>query len=231
MLESLKQEVLQANLDLVKHGLVILTWGNASGIDRERGLIVIKPSGVKYDELSLESLVVVDLEGKIIEGNNRPSSDTQTHIELYKAFSEIGGISHTHSKYATMYSQACKEIPCLGTTHADHFSGNIPLARFLTDIEIEDGYEKNTGKVIVERFKTLNPKKTPGVLVSGHAPFTWGTNAADSVINAIILERIAEMAMGTYQINPEISELPRYISEKHFLRKHGPDAYYGQKKL
>lgn len=229
MLENLKQEVLQANLDLVKYGLVILTWGNVSGIDREKGLIVIKPSGIDYHQLLTEDLVVVNLEGNIVEGNMRPSSDTATHIELYKAFPEIGGVSHTHSNYATMFAQACKEIPCLGTTHADHFYGSIPLTRFLTEEEVKEDYETNTGKIIIERFKGINPTATPGVLVAGHAPFTWGRNAAEAVKNSVILERIAEMAIGTYQIKSSIKALPQYISEKHFQRKHGPDSYYGQK--
>ncbi|MFH1195016.1 MAG: L-ribulose-5-phosphate 4-epimerase [bacterium] len=229
MLEKLKREVLQANLDLVKHGLVVLTWGNVSGIDREHGCIVIKPSGVSYDHLMPEDLVVVDPEGNVVEGNHRPSTDTPTHIELYKAFPEIGGVSHSHSNYATMFAQACKEIPCFGTTHADHFYGCIPLSRFLTKEEVEVAYEKHTGQVIIERFENLNPVATPGILIAGHAPFTWGKTAAESVKNALILERIAEMAIGTYRINGEIKELPKYISEKHYNRKHGPGAYYGQK--
>ena len=229
MLENLKQEVLQANLDLVKYGLVIFTWGNVSGIDREKELIVIKPSGIDYHQLLTEDLVVVNLEGNIVEGNMRPSSDTATHIELYKAFPEIGGVSHTHSNYATMFAQACKEIPCLGTTHADHFYGSIPLTRFLTEEEVKEDYETNTGKIIIERFKGINPTATPGVLVAGHAPFTWGKSAAKAVKNSVILERIAEMAIGTYQIKSSIKALPQYISEKHFQRKHGPDSYYGQK--
>jgi L-ribulose-5-phosphate 4-epimerase len=229
MLEKLKQEVLQANQDLVKHGLVVLTWGNVSGIDRENNLIVIKPSGVDYDKLTTDDLVVVDLDGKIVEGNKRPSSDSPTHIELYKAFKEIGGITHTHSNYATMFAQACKEIPCLGTTHADHFYGPIPLTRFLTKEEVEEAYELNTGKIIIERFTELNPASTPGVLVAGHAPFAFGKSASGSVRNALILERVAEMALGTFQINSSIENLPDYISEKHYQRKHGPNAYYGQK--
>lgn len=236
MLEKLKQEVLQANLDLVKQGLVVLTWGNVSGIDRDKNLIAIKPSGVNYESLSADDIVIVDLNGNVVEGDKRPSSDTPTHIELYKSFKDIGGITHTHSKYATMFAQACKEIPCLGTTHADHFYGSIPLTRFLTKDEVENAYELNTGKIIVERFEKLTPVATPGVLVAGHAPFAFGKNAADSVRNALILERVAEMALGTFQISkgvnvlPEIT-LPEYISEKHYQRKHGPNAYYGQKKL
>jgi L-ribulose-5-phosphate 4-epimerase len=231
MLEKLKEEVLRANLDLVKYGLVVLTWGNVSGIDREKNLVVIKPSGVEYDKLKIDDMVVVDLKGNIVEGNKRPSSDTPTHIELYKAFTEIGGITHTHSTYATIFAQACKEIPCLGTTHADHFYGSIPVTRFLTKNEVESNYEKNTGTVIIERFANLDYISTPGILVSGHAPFSWGKNANESVKNGLILERIAQMALSTFQLNKGIEELPEYISNKHYQRKHGPDAYYGQKEL
>ena len=230
MLEELKQEVLKANQDLVKYGLVTLTWGNVSGIDREKKLIVIKPSGIDYDKLQVEDMVVLDLTGKIVEGDKRPSSDTPTHIELYKAFTQIGGITHTHSKYATTFAQACREIPCLGTTHADHFYGTIPVTRFLTEEEVESGYEKNTGTLIIERFKDLDPVSMPGVLVAGHAPFAWGKKAGDSVRNGLILERIAEMALGTFQLNPDEKDLPQYIKDKHYQRKHGPNAYYGQKK-
>lgn len=230
MLEKLKEEVLQANLDLVKYGLVVLTWGNVSGIDREKNLVVIKPSGVDYNKLSIEDMVLVDLNGNVVEGDKRPSSDTPTHLELYKSFSEIKGITHTHSKYATIFAQACKEIPCLGTTHADHFYGSIPITRFLTESEVNEAYELNTGKVIVERFKDLDPLTLSAVLVSGHAPFTWGKNSYESVKNSLILERVAEMALGTLQLNPIINELPIHISEKHYQRKHGKDAYYGQKK-
>jgi len=229
MLEKLKEEVLKANLDLVKLGLVTLTWGNVSGINRSKGLIVIKPSGVEYNKLTIKNMVVVDLNGKVVEGKKRPSSDTPTHVELYKAFPEIGGITHTHSKYATIFAQACKEIPCLGTTHADHFYGSIPVTRFLTEGEVNSDYELNTGKIIVERFENINPVSMPGVLVAGHAPFSFGKNAFESVRNGLILERAAEMALGTFQLNTNIKELPKYISEKHYKRKHGPDAYYGQK--
>lgn len=229
MLDDLIKEVYQANLGLVESGLVIQTWGNVSGIDRAEGLIAIKPSGVRYDELTIEDIVVVDLDEKIVRGNKRPSSDTATHIELYKAFPEIGGITHTHSAYATVFAQACREITCFGTTHADHFHGNIPLTRFLKEEEIEVDYEKNTGLVIVERFRELNPIQTPGVLVAGHAPFTWGKNAADSLCNSEILERVAMMAFFSLQLDPRLQELPEYISQKHFNRKHGPNAYYGQK--
>jgi len=229
MLTNLKKEVLQANLDLFKSGLVTLTWGNASGISRSEGLIVIKPSGVEYDKLIIDDMVVVDLEGKIVEGNKRPSSDTPTHIELYKAFPEIGGIAHSHSTYATIFAQACKEIPCLGTTHADHFFGNIPPTRFLTKEEIEIDYEKNTGAVIIEKFREINYLNVPGILVAGHAPFCWGKNVTDAVRNSIVLENVAKMALLTLHLNPEIKELPEYISQKHYQRKHGPNSYYGQK--
>ncbi|MBI1937174.1 MAG: L-ribulose-5-phosphate 4-epimerase [Ignavibacteriales bacterium] len=229
MLTNLKKDVLQANLDLFRSGLVTRTWGNASGISRSEGLFVIKPSGVEYDKLTIDDMVVVDLEGKIVEGNKRPSSDTPTHIELYKAFPEIGGIAHSHSTYATIFAQACKEIPCLGTTHADHFSGNIPLTRFLTKEEIEIDYEKNTGSVIVEKFREINYLNMPGVLVAGHAPFCWGKNSTDAVKNSIVLENVAKMALLTLHLNPEIKKLPEYISQKHFQRKHGPNSYYGQK--
>jgi L-ribulose-5-phosphate 4-epimerase len=229
MLEDLKQQVFKANLDLVKHNLVVLTWGNVSGIDRESGLIVIKPSGVDYDKMNIDDMVVVDLKGKIVDGDKRPSSDTPTHIELYKAFPKLGGITHTHSNFATMFAQACKEIPCLGTTHADHFYGSIPVTRFLTEEEVEKGYEKNTGTVIIDRFKNLDIESMPAVLVAGHAPFSFGKDAADSVKNSLILERVAEMAIGTFQLNQQILDLPKYISEKHYQRKHGPNAYYGQK--
>jgi L-ribulose-5-phosphate 4-epimerase len=228
VLTKLKKEVLKANLELVKLGLVDLTWGNVSGINRAKGLLVIKPSGIDYNKLKVEDMVVVDLNGKIVEGENRPSSDTPTHIELYKSFKEIGGITHTHSIHATIFAQACKEIPCLGTTHADHFFGPVPVTRFLSKDEVTDNYEKNTGKIIIERFKELNTQATPGVLVAGHAPFCWGKDAADSVRNSLILERIAQMAFGSLQVNPSILKLPDYILEKHFRRKHGPDAYYGQ---
>lgn len=229
MLEKLKREVLKANLELKNNGLVILTWGNVSGIDRNKNLIVIKPSGVEYGELKDKDMVVVDLNGKVIEGDKNPSTDTPAHLELYKAFPGIGGIAHAHSMYAVMFAQAGMEIPCFGTTHADHFHGPVPLTRFLSKEEVKDSYELNTGRIIVERFKKLDPLSVPGVLVRGHAPFAWGKNAADSVRNALILEKISEMAFGTLTINPDAGELPKYISNKHFQRKHGGNSYYGQK--
>ena len=229
MVKKLKEQVLQANVELVDAGLVTLTWGNVSGIDLAEKLVVIKPSGVPYQALRLEDMVVVDLDGKIVEGKRNPSSDTPTHLKLYNAFPMIGGITHTHSPYATMFAQACTEIPCLGTTHADHFNGAIPVTRFLTEEEVKTDYEANTGTVIIERFAQLNILALPAILVAGHAPFTWGKDASDSVKNALALERVAQMALGTLQLNPNIGELPQYIREKHFQRKHGPGAYYGQK--
>lgn len=229
MLEELKQEVLKANQDLIRCGLVTLTWGNVSGIARKKNLIVIKPSGIDYDKLKLNDMVIVDFDGKVVEGKMQPSSDTPTHIELYKKFVDIGGIAHTHSTYATMFAQACKEVPCLGTTHADHFYGPVPVTRFLTKSEVEKNYERSTGAVIIERFKKLNPVDIPGVLVAGHGPFTWGVNAGESVRNGLILERVAEMVLGTYQLNSGTKELRKYIMRKHYERKHGPNAYYGQK--
>ncbi len=228
MLNELKEKVLKANLDLVKYGLVTLTWGNVSGISRGEGLVVIKPSGVSYEKLTSEDMVVVDLDGKTVEGKFRPSSDTPTHIILYKAFETIGGITHSHSEYATTFAQACKEIPCFGTTHADHFNGPVPVTRFLTEEEVNSGYELNTGKLIVERFANLDPESVPGVLLAGHAPFTWGKDPEDSVKNNLILERIAKMALGSLQLNTSLTSLPEHILKKHYLRKHGPDAYYGQ---
>jgi L-ribulose-5-phosphate 4-epimerase len=230
MLDQLKREVYNANIMLGKSGLVTLTWGNVSGISRTEGRIVIKPSGVDYDKLTVDDMVVVDLKGNVVEGKYRPSSDTPTHLQLYNTFLTIGGITHTHSASATMFAQACKEIPCFGTTHADHFNGPIPVTRFLTEDEVNSDYEVSTGKIIAERFTSLDVESTPGVLVAGHAPFTWGRDASESVKNAIALENIAHMALGTLQLNLKSSELPRYILKKHFNRKHGPDAYYGQKK-
>ncbi len=230
MLDELKKKVLEANLSLVKYGLVTLTWGNVSGIDRKDGLIVIKPSGVEYDKMQSGDMVVVDLDGKIVDGNLRPSSDTPTHIELYKAFAEIGGVTHTHSINAAAFAQAGREVPCLGTTHADSFFGPVPITRLMTREEVEEAYERNTGKVIIERFKKLDPMSTPGVLVAGHGPFCWGKDAEDSARNSLMLERIAEMARKTFQINPDAKGLPEYVLNKHHERKHGKKAYYGQKK-
>jgi L-ribulose-5-phosphate 4-epimerase len=230
MLDQLRKEVFQANIDMVRHGLVTLTWGNVSGIDCSSGFAVIKPSGVEYECMTADDMVIVDMDGNVVDGNLRPSSDTPTHLELYKAFPAIGGIVHTHSIYATMFAQACREIPCFGTTHADHFNGPVPVTRFLTEDEVREGYERETGKIIVERCAGMNPSDTPGVLVAGHAPFVWGKNAADAVQNSVILERIAQMALGSLQLNPALEVLPSHIQQKHYQRKHGPKAYYGQKK-
>ena len=230
MLDELKREVWQANLNLVQAGLVTLTWGNVSGISRDDGLLVIKPSGVKYEGLRADDMVVVDLEGRVVDGDKRPSSDTPTHIELYKAFRSIGGIAHTHSTYSVMFAQALREIPCLGTTHADHFYGAVPVTRFLTEEEVERAYEQSTGKVIVERFQDLDPAAMRAVLVAGHGPFCWGEDADDAVRSAVVLESVAKMAFGTLQLNPNANVLPRYILQKHYQRKHGANAYYGQKK-
>ena len=228
MLEELKGKVLNANLSLVKYDLVTLTWGNVSGIDRKQGLIVIKPSGVEYDKLKIDDMIVVNMEGKIVEGNLRPSSDTPTHIELYKAFSNVGGITHSHSEFATIFAQACKEIPCYGTTHADNFYGNIPVTRFLSEDEVNSNYELNTGKLIIERFGDLDPISIPAVLVAGHAPFTWGKDPEDSVKNNLVLERVAKMALYSLSLKSNLKNLPDYILKKHHLRKHGDNAYYGQ---
>lgn len=229
MLEALKEKVFQANLDLVKHGLVIFTWGNVSAIDRESGLVVIKPSGVEYDVMKAEDMVVVDLNGQIVEGNLNPSSDTPTHLALYKAFSEIGGVVHTHSTYATSWAQAGMDIPNIGTTHADYFYKAIPCTADMTEEEVMSNYELETGNVIIKRFKGMNPVHTPGVLVKNHGPFAWGKNAHEAVHNAVVMEQVAKMASIAYSINPNLTMNPLLI-EKHFSRKHGPNAYYGQKK-
>lgn len=230
MLEELKKVVCEANLELVRQGLVTLTWGNVSGIDRVRGLMVIKPSGVAYDRLTPETLVVTDLEGTVVEGDYAPSSDTPTHVRLYQAFPAIGGVVHTHSTYATAFAQAGREIPCLGTTHADHFRGAVPVARLPTEAEVRDRYEHNIGGLIVERFCDLNPEAMPGVLAAGHGPFTWGPDPRKAVENAVALEAVAQRAALTLALCPKITPLPNYILNKHYGRKHGPGAYYGQKK-
>lgn len=229
-LDVLKKQVLEANLLLPKHGLVTFTWGNVSGIHRDAGLVVIKPSGVSYNSLTLDDLVVVDIDGHIIEGNLRPSSDTATHLFLYRHFEEIGGIVHTHSPWATSWAQAGREIPALGTTHADYFNGNIPCTRQMMKEEILGNYELETGKVIVETFQGLNPSEIPGVLVHSHAPFNWGTDAVDAVHNAVVLEECAKMAYHTSNLNPDVPLMDQTLRQKHFFRKHGANAYYGQKK-
>ena len=230
MLEALKETVCEANLELSRRGVVLYTWGNVSGIDRARGLVVIKPSGVPYQGMQPSDMVVVDLEGRIVEGTLRPSSDTPTHLELYKAFPEIGGVVHTHSTHAVVFAQAGMEIPPLGTTHADYFYGAVPVSRSLTRDEVQEAYEKNTGRVIVETVHETErePLAVPGVLVRNHGPFTWGKDPAEAVYHSVVLEEIAEMAWKTLQINPSAA-LPPYILEKHYQRKHGPKAYYGQK--
>lgn len=227
-IEELKQQVFRANIDLVNHGLVIFTWGNVSGIDRERGLVVIKPSGVSYDQMTAEDMVVVDMEGNRVEGKYKPSSDTATHLELYKAFPETGGVVHTHSTYATAWAQAGCDIPNIGTTHADYFSDDIPCTRDMTKDEIMGNYEKDTGTVIIERFKGLNPAHIPGVLVKNHGPFAWGKDPHDAVHNAVVMEQVAKMAFISHQVNPQLT-MNSWLIEKHFSRKHGPNAYYGQK--
>ena len=229
MLEQLKEKVCKANLDLVKHGLVIFTWGNVSAIDRESGLVVIKPSGVSYDNMKPSDMVVVDLDGNIVEGDLRPSSDTPTHLVLYKAFREIGGVVHTHSTYATAWAQAGKDIPNIGTTHADYFHDAIPCTADMTKEEVQGAYELETGNVIVKRFEGINPVHTPGVLVKNHGPFSWGKGADEAVHNAVVMEQVAKMAFIAFSVNPELTMNPLLV-EKHFSRKHGPDAYYGQKK-
>ena len=230
MLEQLKKSVLEANLMLPEYGLVTFTWGNVSGIDRESGLVVIKPSGVEYSEMTADDMVVVDLNGKVVEGSLNPSSDTPTHVELYKAFPEIGGIVHTHSRWATIFAQSGLDIPALGTTHADYFYGGIPCTRKMTDSEIKGGYEKETGTVIIERFGELEPNDIPAVLVHSHGPFTWGKNPLEAVHSSVVLEECAMMAWHTMQLNPEMKSMQQTLLDKHFLRKHGKNAYYGQKK-
>lgn len=229
-LKELREEVLEANLELVRRGLVLYTFGNASGISREDGLVAIKPSGVPYETMKPEDLVVVDLEGKIVEGSLRPSSDLPTHLILYQAFSGIGGIAHTHSSAATAWAQAQKEIPCFGTTHADYFYGPVPVTKPLSPSEIRSDYEVNTGHAIVRRFKKLDPLQVPAVLVAGHAPFCWGRSPAEAAHIAVILEQIAAMAFQTINTNPKVRPISRHLHDKHFLRKHGSGAYYGQKK-
>ena len=233
MLEDLKKKVYHANMRLVDEGLVVLTWGNVSGRDPATGFFVIKPSGVPYGLLKPRDMVVVNLEGHVVEGQCRPSSDTPTHVALYRAFPAIGGVVHTHSIEATAWAQAQREIPCYGTTHADQFHGSVPLTRYLTETEVDEAYEANTGKVIVEAFEGTNPLERPGVLVPGHGPFTWGADAMKAVDNAVALEAMARMARLTEQLRGATeavkTALPAYVGEKHYQRKHGPNAYYGQK--
>lgn len=231
MLEALKEEVYYANLELPKQGLIKYTWGNVSGIDWEKGLFVIKPSGVDYETLKPADMVVCDLEGKVVEGEMNPSSDTPTHAVLYKKYKEIGGIVHTHSTWATIWAQAGLDVPAMGTTHADTFYGKVPCARFLTQAEIDNGYEKETGNAIIETFEKrgIDPMAVPGVLLHGHGPFTWGKNADSAVMNAVVLDEVCKMNLFARQLNQFSEELPQRILDKHYLRKHGKDAYYGQK--
>lgn len=230
MLDELKEKVFRANLDLVRHGLVIFTWGNVSGIDRERGLVVIKPSGVDYDAMKASDMVVVDLAtGAVVEGDLRPSSDTPTHLAIYRAWPECGGVVHTHSTYATAWAQAGLDVPNIGTTHADYFHRDIPCTPDMTEPEVKGDYELETGHVIVRRFEGMNPMHTPGVLVKNHGPFTWGKSPADAVHNAVVLEQVAKMAYIAETLNPSLTMNPLLV-EKHYMRKHGPNAYYGQKK-
>ena len=232
MLKSVREAVYEANMELPRRGLVTYTWGNVSAVDRAAGLMVIKPSGVEYEDLSPDKLVVLDLDGRRVEGSLNPSSDTKTHLELYRAFPEIGGIVHTHSAHAVAWAQAGRDIPCFGTTQADYFYGPVPCARALSPEEVEGDYEGSTGRVIVETFRErgLNPIHVPGVICRSHGPFTWGRDAAQAVYHAAVLEEVAKMAIFTVQINPEALPAPQHVLDKHFMRKHGPNAYYGQKK-
>ena len=229
MLEALKQEVLEANLELPNHGLVTFTWGNVSAIDEKRELVVIKPSGVSYDNMTADDMVVVDLEGNVIEGRLNPSSDTPTHLALYKEYEQIGGVVHTHSSYITSWAQAGCSVPALGTTHADYFYGEIPCTRALTEEEIQGEYEVETGNVIIETIGDDDPMSIPGIIVYQHGPFAWGKDAMDSVHNAVVMEEIAKMAFRSITINPRLSDIDRPLLDKHYLRKHGANAYYGQK--
>jgi L-ribulose-5-phosphate 4-epimerase len=229
MYEELKKAVYEANIELCRQKLVIYCWGNVSGIDRKAGVVAIKPSGVPYDQLKPEKMVLLDLDANIVEGNLKPSSDTPTHLELYRNFTAVGGICHTHSTYATMWAQARREIPCFGTTHADYFYGAIPVTEAMTAIQIENDYELNTGKVIVRRFTDMNPMEMPAVLVAGHGPFTWGQTPADAVEAAVVLEHLATTASGTININPNQGQIDKTLLDKHYFRKHGKNAHYGQK--
>lgn len=231
MLEKLKKEVFEANLELVRQDLVIYTWGNVSGIDREKGLIVIKPSGVDYDIMKVEDMVVLNLDGEVVEGDLRPSSDAATHLELYRRFKDIKGVVHTHSSWATSWAQAGRDIPCYGTTHADYFYGSVPCTRALSKEEIEGEYELNTGKVIVETFekRSLKPLEVPGVIITSHGPFSWGKSPKDAVHNAKVIEEVAKMAYRTEKIAARASDIDENLLNKHYLRKHGANAYYGQK--
>ncbi|MGG6176960.1 L-ribulose-5-phosphate 4-epimerase [Pantoea allii] len=228
-MQKLKQQVFEANMDLPRYGLVTFTWGNVSAIDRKRGLIVIKPSGVAYETMKVDDMVVVNLEGNVEEGRYRPSSDTATHLALYRRYPSLGGVVHTHSTHATAWAQAGLAIPALGTTHADYFLGDIPCTRTLSALEVEEAYELNTGLVIIETLGEVEPLHTPGIVVSQHGPFAWGKDAQEAVHNAVVLEEVAKMAWMARNINPQLSPIDRWLMDKHFMRKHGPNAYYGQK--
>lgn len=230
MLKNLKMQVCDANIELLRQKLVIYSWGNVSGIDREKGIVAIKPSGVSYDELTPDKIVLLDLDGNVIEGDLKPSSDMPTHLELYKNFKNIGGICHTHSPSATIWAQACLDIPCFGTTHADYFYGAIPVTDKMTKEEIETDYELETGKIIIRRFEKIDPLQMPAVLVANHGPFTWGKDPASAVESAVVLEQVASMALGTVTINHDQQSISQILLDKHYLRKHGKDAYYGQSK-
>ncbi|QYR24362.1 L-ribulose-5-phosphate 4-epimerase [Paenibacillus sp. sptzw28] len=230
-MESLKQAVWEANMELPKYGLVTFTWGNVSGIDRESGLVAIKPSGVPYEDLRPEQIVIVDLEGNVVEGELRPSSDTPTHVALYRAFEGIGGIVHTHSPWATSWAQAGRAVPALGTTHGDYFYGEIPCTRPMTEAEIQGAYELETGNVIIETFDKggIDPNQVPAALVFSHAPFCWGKDPHNAVHNAVVVEEVAKMALHTFQLNPNVQPMDQHLLDRHYLRKHGKNAYYGQK--
>ncbi len=230
MYEELRKAVCDANVELQKQQLVIYSWGNASGIDRSAGIVAIKPSGLAYDELTPDKIVLLDLDGNIVEGELNPSSDTPTHLELYRNFEAIGGVCHTHSTVATMWAQSCKEIPCFGTTHADYFYGSVPVTEVMKQGEIQSDYELNTGKVIVRRFANLDPMEMPAVLVANHGPFTWGKTPAEAVEAMVVLEQVATTALGTITINPKQGPIRKALLDKHYLRKHGKNAYYGQQK-
>lgn len=228
MHDELREKVCQANIELKRQRLAICSWGNVSGIDRESGIVAIKPSGIAYDELTAEKIVLLNLEGEKIEGALNPSSDTPSHLELYRNFRDIGGVCHTHSTYAAMWAQGCKEIPCFGTTHADYYYGPVPVTEVMSPEEIKTNYELNTGKVIVRRFKDLDPMQVPAVLVANHGPFTWGLTPAKALEGAVVLELVAKTALGTLQVNPKQKAIAKALLDKHYLRKHGEDAYYGQ---